>query len=113
MRSGRIEAPLALQILLTNGVSHGVRTNLARFFHAYALRMKPERSEARNPDISKARVVPGWEHKVQLEDGLQRAAEYFQGQAILPDTTPLGRRRMEVAGPMRKQRDLGNHDQRC
>jgi dTDP-glucose 4,6-dehydratase len=43
----------------------------------------------RKPDISKARAVLGWEPKVELEEGLRRTVEYFQGQAILPETTPV------------------------
>jgi dTDP-glucose 4,6-dehydratase len=42
----------------------------------------------RKPDISKARTVLGWEPQVELEDGLRRTVEYFQGPAI-PDTTPV------------------------
>jgi dTDP-glucose 4,6-dehydratase len=44
----------------------------------------------RKPDISKAHALLGWEPKVELEEGLWRTVEYFQGQAILPDTTPVG-----------------------
>jgi dTDP-glucose 4,6-dehydratase len=44
----------------------------------------------RKPDISKARAVLGWEPKVELEDGLWRTVEYFQGQATLPDAIPVG-----------------------
>jgi dTDP-glucose 4,6-dehydratase len=41
----------------------------------------------RKPDISKARALLGWEPKVELEEGLRRTIEYFQGPAALPDTT--------------------------
>jgi dTDP-glucose 4,6-dehydratase len=44
----------------------------------------------RKPDIAKARAVLGWEPRVELEDGLRRTVEYFQAQAILPDTTSVG-----------------------
>ena len=34
----------------------------------------------RNPDISKAQRILGWEPKVTLEEGLQRTLEYFRSQ---------------------------------
>jgi UDP-glucuronate decarboxylase len=33
----------------------------------------------RQPDISKARKMLGWEPKINLEEGLRRTVEYFQG----------------------------------
>ncbi len=36
----------------------------------------------RKPDITKARELLGWEPKVQLREGLQRTAEYFQSLGI-------------------------------
>jgi dTDP-glucose 4,6-dehydratase len=41
----------------------------------------------RKPDISKAMAVLGWAPKVELEYGLRRTVEYFQGIANLPGTT--------------------------
>jgi dTDP-glucose 4,6-dehydratase len=41
----------------------------------------------RKPDISKAWAVLGWAPKVELEYGLRRTVEYFQGIANLPGTT--------------------------
>jgi dTDP-glucose 4,6-dehydratase len=34
----------------------------------------------RQPDITRARTVLGWEPKVSLEDGLKRTIEFFQGR---------------------------------
>jgi dTDP-glucose 4,6-dehydratase len=36
----------------------------------------------RKPDITKARTILGWEPKVELEEGLRRTVEYFQGLAL-------------------------------
>jgi len=36
--------------------------------------------KVRQPDISLARAVLGWEPQVQLEDGLRRTLEYFKGR---------------------------------
>jgi hypothetical protein len=66
------------------------------------LRELPEdHPKQRKPDISKARAALRWEPQVELEGGLPRQVEYFQGQAILPDTRSLGPFRMEVAGKSR------------
>jgi dTDP-glucose 4,6-dehydratase len=43
----------------------------------------------RKPDISKARVLLGWEPNVELEEGLRKTVEYFQGQVALPDNTAV------------------------
>jgi len=36
----------------------------------------------RQPDISKAKEILGWEPKISLEDGLQDTIEYFRGQLM-------------------------------
>jgi dTDP-glucose 4,6-dehydratase len=36
----------------------------------------------RQPDISKAKEILGWEPKVSLEDGLQDTVEYFRSQLL-------------------------------
>ena len=43
----------------------------------------------RKPDITKARVLLGWEPNVELEEGLRKTVEYFQGQVALPDNTAV------------------------
>src|ERR1700728_4271431 len=40
----------------------------------------------RQPDITKARTLLGWEPKIQLEEGLRRSLEYFQ-KAVAQETT--------------------------
>jgi nucleoside-diphosphate-sugar epimerase len=34
--------------------------------------------QVRQPDISKAKSILGWEPKVKLEEGLQKTIEYFR-----------------------------------
>jgi nucleoside-diphosphate-sugar epimerase len=36
----------------------------------------------RQPDISKARAVLGWEPKVPLEEGMRHTIEYFQSREM-------------------------------
>jgi dTDP-glucose 4,6-dehydratase len=36
--------------------------------------------KVRQPDITRARALLGWEPKVELEEGLGRTIEYFRGQ---------------------------------
>ncbi len=36
--------------------------------------------ERRRPDISKAQHIPGWQPKINLEEGLQRTIEWFSSQ---------------------------------
>ncbi|HYO60193.1 UDP-glucuronic acid decarboxylase family protein [Archangium sp.] len=38
----------------------------------------------RQPDITRARTLLGWEPRVRLEDGLRQTIEYFRGVAELP-----------------------------
>jgi dTDP-glucose 4,6-dehydratase len=44
--------------------------------------------KVRQPDISKARKLLGWEPKVSLDDGLKRTYEYFRERMGL---VPAGR----------------------
>jgi nucleoside-diphosphate-sugar epimerase len=36
--------------------------------------------KVRQPDITRARALLGWEPRVPLEDGLRRTVEYFRGE---------------------------------
>jgi dTDP-glucose 4,6-dehydratase len=36
--------------------------------------------KVRQPDITRARTLLGWEPKVPLEDGLRRTVEYFRAE---------------------------------
>ncbi len=42
----------------------------------------------RQPDISKARSILGWEPKVSLDEGLRRTLEYFEQKVAEVDSTP-------------------------
>jgi dTDP-glucose 4,6-dehydratase len=56
-----------------------------------AFRELPEDDpKQRKPDIAKARAVLGWEPKVELEEGLRRTVEYFQGDSVLSGPTTAG-----------------------
>jgi len=39
----------------------------------------------RQPDITKARTLLGWEPKIQLEEGLRMSLEYFR-KAVFQET---------------------------
>ena len=41
--------------------------------------------QRRQPDITKARQLLGWEPRVGLTDGLRRTAEYFREELAIPD----------------------------
>jgi dTDP-glucose 4,6-dehydratase len=40
--------------------------------------------KVRQPDITRARTLLGWEPKVKLEEGLAKTLEYFRGKIALP-----------------------------
>jgi len=41
--------------------------------------------QLRQPDITRARSILGWEPKVELEDGLRRTIEYFRAIITTPN----------------------------
>ncbi len=48
--------------------------------------------KVRQPDITKARRILGWEPKVGLADGLVRTLDHFRSRVALADATPVGGR---------------------
>ncbi len=46
--------------------------------------------KTRQPDITKARAVLGWEPKVPLDEGLTRTIDYFRSLLATPPNTPAG-----------------------
>jgi len=48
--------------------------------------------KVRQPDITKARRILGWEPKVALEDGLVRTLDHFRSRVALADAGPAGGR---------------------
>jgi dTDP-glucose 4,6-dehydratase len=40
--------------------------------------LPPDDPKQRQPDITKARTLLGWEPKIQLEEGLKRSLDYFR-----------------------------------
>jgi UDP-glucuronate decarboxylase len=41
--------------------------------------LPPDDPKQRQPDITKAKEILGWEPKVSLDEGLQKTIEYYQG----------------------------------
>jgi dTDP-glucose 4,6-dehydratase len=64
----------ACKIIELTGSSSQITT-----VHPEDVRIKDD-PKVRQPDISKARRVLGWEPKVGLEEGLQKTIEWFQGR---------------------------------
>jgi dTDP-glucose 4,6-dehydratase len=48
--------------------------------------------KVRQPDISKARRLLGWEPRVALEEGLRRTLEHFRARVQSPPTAARGAR---------------------
>jgi nucleoside-diphosphate-sugar epimerase len=42
--------------------------------------LPPDDPKVRQPDITRARTLLGWEPKVSLEEGLPRTLAYFRGK---------------------------------
>jgi UDP-glucuronate decarboxylase len=50
----------------------------------------------RQPDISKAKAILGWEPKTQLREGLAKTIDYFDKMLSKEGTSPLARRRSRM-----------------
>jgi UDP-glucuronate decarboxylase len=51
----------------------------------------------RQPDISKAKAILGWEPKTQLREGLAKTIDYFDKMLSKEGTSPFARRRVPAA----------------
>src|SRR5271156_4488005 len=51
----------------------------------------------RQPDISKAKAILGWEPKTQLREGLAKTIAYFDKMLSKEGTSPFARRRIKAA----------------
>ena len=51
----------------------------------------------RQPDISKAKAILGWEPKTQLREGLAKTIDYFDKMLSKEGTSPFARRRIPAA----------------
>jgi UDP-glucuronate decarboxylase len=51
----------------------------------------------RQPDISKAKAILGWEPKTQLREGLAKTIDYFDKMLSKEGTSPFARRRVKAA----------------
>lgn len=51
----------------------------------------------RQPDISKAKAILGWEPKTQLREGLAKTIDYFDKMLSKEGTSPFARRRAKAA----------------
>jgi UDP-glucuronate decarboxylase len=59
--------------------------------------LPPDDPRQRQPNISRAKSILGWEPKTQLSEGLAKTIEYFDKMLSKEGTSALARRRIKVA----------------
>ena len=50
----------------------------------------------RQPNISKAKAIPGWEPKAELREGLAKTIDYFDRMLSKEESSGFARRRIKV-----------------
>ena len=71
-----------IKLVSSAGTGYFYTTTKNKKASSEKLRMKKYDPKVRQPDITVARTVLGWEPKVALREGLERSLPYFRAEVL-------------------------------